>query len=812
MYAERDLSMDEAKRTGGESEQPRSALFPVHDDVLRLEHERARLAMAIDQASESIVITEPDASIIYVNPAFERVTGYTSAEMLSRNPRVLQSGMQSAAFYEAMWATLNRGETWRGMFVNRARDGTLFEEEAVISPVFDSGSRLINYVAVKRDVTRESQAEKALRQSEADRKRAEDDLRHSEARYRAVLEQSPIPIAAYRAGRGVFANAAHMRMFGYARLAELANLDIEDMVAPESRAIVHDRVRERSLGLTAETEAETEFEFVGRRRDGSTFPALARTAPIELPDGPATLVFHTDLTEARRTSDALRASEEKFAKAFQSAPMLMSLTDLETGTCLEVNDEQVRVSGFSRAEVLGRTGAETGWMSDESRTQIADQVSTMGRVTQVEVDCRAKDGRKFIGLVSGEVVTILGRECLLAVTVDITERRRAEKERSRLQLELAQAQKMEAIGRLAGGIAHDFNNLLTAIGGYARILETDLASGSADPSDASEIRHAADRAAALTAKLLAFAGRHDSQTVPIDVAALISQILPMLRRIVPERIEIATELPSGPPVLVDPNDFDRVIVNLIVNAADSISAIGRIMIETSAVDHDEAFALSHLNSRPGPHVRLTVSDTGSGMDETTRGRLFEPFFTTKPIGQGTGLGLSTIYGVVERMRGTIQVSSTPGIGTTFEIDLPASEPAGGLAAAATEPPEARGTERILIVEDEATVLRFASEALLRLGYRVITADGPEAAVLVPAADYDILVTDVVMPGMDGTELARKLRLTRPDLPVLLVSGYAHGTLSNDMLRKPRTAILPKPYTAAELANSARKLLDQNTGP
>ena len=638
----------------------------------------------------------------------------------------------------------------------------------------------------------------------SDRKRAENDLRRSEATYRTLLGQSPTPIAAIRAGRGVYANEAHMRLFGYSSFEELAEFDIDDMAAPESRELVRERVRRRSLGLPA----ESEYEFVGLRRDGSTFPAKVKTAPIELPDGPATLVFHIDLTEARLASEALRASEEKFEKAFQAAPLLISLTDLSTGLWVDVNEEALRLSGFSRDEVVGHSAVEIGWITPENRDRLLDELRAGGRIAELEMDFRTRDGRMITGLVSGELISVLGCDCLLTVTVDITERRRAEAERERLQAELAQSQKMEAVGRLAGGIAHDFNNLLTAIGGYARILESDLMSGSGDPEDAAEIRRAADRAAALTAKLLAFSGRHSAEPVTIDLAAAVAQILPMLRRIVPERIEIATELAPGPPIEGDPAELDQVIVNLVANAADAMAGIGIVTVGTGVVDHDEHFVRSHLNARPGAHVRLSVTDTGSGISDTDRARIFEPFFTTKEVGQGTGLGLATVYGVVERMGGTIEVRSAPGKGTAFEIDFPASGSSVVPAAVPPEPPARRGAELILLVEDDSMVRKFATAALLRLGYRVTAVESPADGARIPASEYDLLITDVVMPGMVGTELVRTLRQTRPDLPVLFVSGYSQGTVSQDELDEPRTALLSKPFTPVELADAARRLLDE----
>ena len=672
-------------------------------------------------------------------------------------------------------------------------DGTVRRLHAEGEQELDDSGQLVALVGIVQDVT--------------ERARAEADLRGSETKYRTVLEQSPIPIAAHRGGRAVFANEAHRQLFRYSDDAELATLDVEDMIAPESLEAVRELVRRHALGLPA----VSEYEFVGLRRDGTTFPALAKTAPIDLPDGPATLVFLIDLTENQAASEALRASEEKFAKAFRAAPLLISLTDLSTGRWVDVNEEALRLTGFSRYEVVGHAAVEIGWITEEDRVRLREELQAHGRIAEMEMNFRAKDGRKIIGLISGELISVQGRDCLLVVTIDITERRRIEAERERLQAELAQSQKMEAVGRLAGGIAHDFNNLLTAIGGFARILESDLRSGSGDPEDAVEIRRAADRAAALTARLLAFAGRHTVHPTNIDLAAAVELIRPMLVRIVPERIEIVTEASPGPAVEGDPAEIDQVILNLVVNAADAIAGIGTVNITTGKADHDAKFVRGHLNARPGPHARLTVTDTGSGISEAVRARIFEPFFTTKEVGQRTGLGLATVYAVVERMGGTIDVRSAAETGTAFEIDLPASDSPAVAAVVPPEPPARRGAERVLLVEDDPIVRRFATTALLRLGYHVIATETPAEAIAVPGSDYDLLVTDVIMPGMVGTELVRTLRQTRPDLPVLFVSGYSQGSVSKAALEDPRTALLPKPFTPVELADAARRLLDGTPG-
>ncbi len=274
---------------------------------------------------------------------------------------------------------------------------------------------------------------------------------------------------------------------------------------------------------------------------------------------------------------------------------------------------------------------------------------------------------------------------------------------------------------------------------------------------------------------------------------------------IPERIEVATDLQAVAAVEADPGEVDQVILNLAINAADAIPDIGRLSIATKTVEHGAAFVRFHPGCIAGPHVRLRVSDTGVGMDDATRSRIFEPFFSTKPVGRGTGLGLATVFAVVTRLHGVIEVRSAPGQGSTIEVDLPSSRLP---AAPAVEPANgfrAEGTERILLVEDEERVRRFTAAVLRRLGYVVLTEESPKAALDAEPSEYDALVTDVVMPGLNGAELARKLRDRRPDLPVLFISGYSHGTA--ELPTEPGFALLPKPFTAIALGQAIRQLLD-----
>jgi len=504
------------------------------------EESQARLTMAVEQAGESIVVTDTRGTIQYVNPAFERITGYDRMEVIGQTPRILKSGRHDAAFYRNLWETLRRGEVWRGTFLDKRKDGTLYEEDAVISPVRDPSGQVVNYVAVKRDVT-----------------------------------------------------------------------------------------------------------------------------------------------DVRRMEEQLR-----------------------------------------------------------------------------------------------------------------------------------QSQKMEAVGRLAGGVAHDFNNLLTAISGYSDLLLHRLPDYSTLRRDVEEIRKAGDRAAALTRQLLAFSRRQVLQPKVLDLNNVVTNMGQMLRRLIGEDIELSTDLsPSLSRVKADPGQIEQVIVNLAVNARDAMPDGGRITIATSDAELSPAYAAAHPEVRPGPHVLLSVADTGHGMSDETQAHLFEPFFTTKERGKGTGLGLATVYGIVHQSGGHLRVNSAADRGSTFLIYLPRVEaPEDGVQGADRPllPHPSPGTETILLAEDEEVVRRLAREILSGNGYKVLEAGNGREALLLSEAhrgEIHLLLTDVVMPKMSGRELTERIRPLRPGLRILYMSGYTDDAILRHGVLEDGIPFLQKPFTPEELARKVREVLD-----
>ena len=423
---------------------------------------------------------------------------------------------------------------------------------------------------------------------------------------------------------------------------------------------------------------------------------------------------------------------------------------------------------------------------------------------------RHQDGRWVTLEVSGAAIADEeGGPMVLGVARDITERRRLEEE-------LRQAQKMEAVGRLAGGVAHDFNNMLTAIAGYAELSLAGLTKDSPLRRNLEEIARAAERAASLTRQLLAFSRRQLLQPRVVDLNAAVAAAESMLRRLVGEDVEFTTRLePALWPVKIDPGQIDQVLMNLAANARAAMPRGGTLTIETHDVEVGPGEARLYPELTPGPYVLLSVSDTGVGMDEETRAHVFEPFFTTRV--EGTGLGLATVYGIVQQSGGQIWVESEPGRGTIFRLAFPRSEEPleSALAPVPLAPSGSRGHETILLVEDEDAVRGLVRRTLEGAGYRILEAAAPSEALRLVAAhqgSLDLVLTDVVLPEMSGRELAARLHESRPDTAVLYVSGYDedavvhHGVLDSDI------AFLAKPFSPDELARRVRQLLDAPRSP
>jgi PAS domain S-box-containing protein len=619
------------------------------------------------------------------------------------------------------------------------------------------------------------------------------ELESAEQRYRLLYERSLAGVLRTTLdGRILDCNLACARIFGYATCEEF-------IASPITDRYFHPEDRNTFLAILQRVKSLTSYEQCLRRKDGSKVWLLGSANLVDGQGGARTVNEETfvDITEGKN-------AEETFRKAFNANPEPITIAAFPEGRFIDVNDSFLRVTGYAREEVIGRTSKELNfWARPEDRVTFVEKLKTQGSVRDLEITFRTKSGEIREAVDSAETIDVGGQECAIAIFRDVTERKSLEKQ-------LRQTQKMEAVGQLSGGIAHDFNNLLGVIIGYSEILEQRLPPDDPLLKECLQIKKAGQSAASLTRQLLAFSRQQVLDPKVLDLNGIVLNVQKMLRRLIGEHIELRTNLdPALGCVKADQSQIEQVILNLAVNARDAMPQGGKLLIETAKVELDEDYARRHPPQEPGAYVLLSVADTGIGMDAETQARIFEPFFTTKEIGKGTGLGLSTVYGVVRQSGGHIWVYSELGLGTTFKIYLPCA----GQPARVQQPPAApaeslRGSETILLVEDEEALRGLARSLLEDSGYTVLEAELPEAAIetaLQHSGKIHVLLTDLVMPGMTGKDLAAKLAPTRPEMKVVFMSGYTSFTHAG--LADSEIALLTKPFTREKLLRKLRETLE-----
>ena len=526
---------------------------------------------------------------------------------------------------------------------------------------------------------------------------------------------------------------------------------------------------------------------------------------------------------------ALRESEERFHKAFETVSVALGIRPLDAGRFIDVNQSFVALSGYSKQDLLGKTLEELNLLEAPGHyAELIQSLQNGKQVRNADLRIRRKNGEIRQTLVSVEFLRLGEQSCLLAALLDVTDQKQ-------LEAQLRQSQKMEALGQLAAGVAHDFNNLLTVIHGHTTLQ---LAKSNLDADIAkafTQVKLASERAAALTRQLLAFTRQQIVQRKPLDLRAAISQMQSLLCRTLGETVQLECQLaPHLPCIHADESNLDQIIMNLAVNARDAMPNGGKLSLSTGLATVTAAQAAGHPEKRAGSFVVLTVADTGCGMDRETLGRIFEPFFTTKPIGRGTGLGLSTVYGITKQHEGWLEVESQPGVGTTFRVFLPTTDqqPQPGLAARpgkclelspaseckpeAPKASELKPDETILVVEDEPDVREFMTSALTAKGYKVVQATSGAEALLKwkdTTRKVRLLLTDMVMPGgLNGSALAKHLLRRQPELKVVYTSGYSPDVVANGHALKEGVNFLAKPFTQDRLLATVRYALDSHSLP
>ncbi len=646
-----------------------------------------------------------------------------------------------------------------------------------------------------------------LRVEEAfDKQRLQRELRESEERYRGMVETSTEAIVSINE-EGVIIqwNKAASRIFGYIK-NEVMGKPIDILVTEEYKcSIIKGLKRFIENGEYKLIGEETEVE--GLRKDGTVINVELSLSALKTEE---TLVFTAimrDTTKRKLAERALKESEERFQQLFDEAPVGYHELDKE-GRIVKVNRTELDMLGYTEEDMIGRHVWDFIVERDTSRE--AFKVKLEGAMKTGEAFERTyikKDGTTLPGIIVDRLLKDKeGRIAGIRSTIqDISERKKLEEQ-------IRQSQKMEAIGRLAGGLAHDFNNMMTAVIGYSELLLNRLAKNNPLRQEIEEIKKAGERATSLTNQLLAFSRRQVIKPEVLSLNALIANMERMLRPLIGEDIDLVIVLDPGlGPVKADPGQIEQIIMNLVVNARDAMPEGGKLIIETANVELDSTYALRHLAVQPGPYVMLAVSDTGRGMDKETQSHLFEPFFTTKGPGKGTGLGLSTIYGIVKQNSGNIWVYSEPGKGTTFKVYLlRAEEAVESIKKGKGAVKIPRGSDTILLVEDEDMVCDLACRVLLESGYSVLVAHNPGDAIKIcerHGGPIHLMVSDVVMPNMNGRDLAKKLASIRPEMKVLYISGYADSTIIQHGDLESGVAFLQKPFTQSALTQKVRKVLD-----
>lgn len=750
--------------------------------------ERLRLVnTALEAAHDGVVITDREGVIEWVNPAFTRITGYSENEARGRTPgELLRSGAHDEGFFRDLWETILRGEVWRGRTTNRRKDGGLYTEEQKVTPVLDASGRISHFIAIKSDVTARVEAEEEQR------------------RLLSVIDATPELVGmADPQGRLLYINEGGRILLGLDAGEDVRGRDLSEFHPRWAAEIVR---QEGIPAALAEGAWSGETALLGP--GGEEIPVWQQILGHRSASGGAEFLstMTRDLREVKRSSAQIRFQ----ADLMRAVGQAVIATDLD-GEVLHWNQAAEEIYGWTADEAMGRGIGQLdvpGIFADGT-DEILARLSR-GETWTGELDVRRRDGELRQVLVThSPIVDSDGRLTgSIGISSDVTELRKVEGQ-------FRQAQKMDAVGRLAGGVAHDFNNLLTVIQGHVEMILEEASDRFPFREDLQQVLGEARRAAALTRQLLAFSRQQVLARKRLDLARALAELEPILRRLIPERIELRFELDSDPQVVrADPVNLQQIFMNLAVNASHAIHAAGRITfrVDSRTLSSRDAEALPWA-VLPGPYARLTVEDTGIGISPQDLERIFEPFFTTKPTGQGTGLGLSMVYGTVKQLGGHILVDSTPGEGTTFQLLFPrleTQEDDGSEAAVAsprTAPSE--GGETVLLVEDEPSVRAILQRALERAGFAVIPAEnGTDALAAVErhGGRIDLLVSDVVMPQMGGSELIDLLSDRLPDLRVVLMSGYTSDELSHEV-RQKATAFLEKPFSPDALSRLVRELLD-----
>ena len=740
----------------------------------QLRKSEERFSKAFRQSPLAIVIsTEEDERYLDVNESFLKMVGCERADVVGRTASQLMFWAQPSLRIDLLRQLQAGGKMTDVRVQFKTSTGEIRDAELTWEPIEVEGQHCL--LAFIRDITEQMRSEKRLREYE-----------------RVVEGLEDMIVVVDRDYRYIIANRAFL---SYRELEskQVIGHRVDDVLEKDTyEAVVKAKMDECFGGKVIRYELKFSYPKLGERA------LLVSYFPIAGPTGIERIAcVLRDITERKQAEEELRKSEDRFSKAFRQSPLAITISTEADGMYLDANESFLRMTGYTREDVVGRTASEMRfWALPSLRADFLEQLREGEKVTGRRMEFKTSTAETREAELSWEDIEVEGQPCILAFMRDITETQR-------LEAQFLQAQKMEAVGRLAGGVAHDFNNMLSVIIGYSDLSSDLVASDSPVKRHLAQIKKASERAALLTRQLLAFSRQQVIFPRILNLNEVVNNVTTMLLRMVGDSISVAFQpiTPIGS-IKADPGQIEQILMNLVVNARDAMPHGGEITIETAHAELDEHYVAEHPGSQTGRHVILAVSDNGCGIEEAIKCKIFEPFFTTKGIGQGTGLGLSTVYGIVTQSKGSICVDSEVGKGTKFTIYFPR------IAAEAEEllqPPEVddviSGTETILLVEDDASVRKVTSSLLSSAGYRVVEASNAEKALEIITSSgqgIDLLLTDLIMFGQSGFDLFEQAKVIRPGLRSLFMSGYTGDLIALQGGLISERAFLPKPFTRISL--------------
>jgi len=819
----------EGSRPGNGSCTPTSCpVPPLFKDNPFVEHNveyRLQFFEQMFQASpDALVMADLDHRVLWANETFARMFGYHANEILGQPLEHLVVPPDRLA--ESKWVTdaLIKGERITLETRRRKKEGGLIDVSVSCAPLLLDG-KMTGFYAGYHDISdrRRVEALSSALYRVAEKSSSAHDLQQFFAAVHSIVDELMYArnfyIALYDPATEVISfpyfvdeqdTAPPSKKMGRGLTDYLIRTGEPLLATPEVLEAMEDRgdverngsrsldwmgvplkVNSHTFGALAVQTYSKNIRYGERDKEILTFVARQLASAVEI----------------KRNELALRRSEARYRSLVQSSVYGIYRSSLE-GRFLDVNPALISILGYSSAEeVLLLDPEKDVFAQSEEHAHLFDEFRRTGRLDGLEVKWKRRDSGTITVRISGRAVSSADEpaDVLEAIAEDVTERRA-------LEDQFRQAQKMEAVGRLAGGVAHDFNNLLTVISGYAEVMLTEISAGDPLYEKGRAIQQAADRATTLTRQLLAFSRKQLLELKVVDINAIVRDMERLLSPLIGENVGFATLLaPEAAHTRADAGQIEQVLMNLVVNAKDAMPNGGKLTIQTQNTAVDENHRRGQQFIRPGNYVMLSVSDTGTGMDKETQSRIFEPFFTTKEKGKGTGLGLSTVYGIVKQSGGYVIVQSEPGRGSSFHIYLPQAEGVAERHSAPAIDAATGGTETILLVEDEESVRQLVRDTLTARGYRMIEADGGEsglAAAEKHSAKIDLVITDVVMPGIGGRELVKQLVRNRPGIKVLYLSGYTEDAIVSEGSIESGTAFLQKPFSLQNLSRKVREVLGQ----